>query len=258
MVLKVFQLNLYKGKWLEKAAEFLKAENPDIITLQEVTTNKLNYFDDQNVSLFDELKIRLGIEGVYDCTMQFKNLPGSCFGNAVFSKFKIKSSSVVSMKDGGEFYYDFEKHGDFGKDRPFVPRHLIDATLEVDDSYMHVISVHGAWTAPPSDNEETLRQAGVIANHLRSLGDEPFIMGGDMNMPQNTKVIGKISKVCKNLMEGSGIKQTLNPRLHYLKSKELAVDYIFTSRHFDLKNIEVLQVDISDHLPVVAQLEFNV
>lgn len=257
MRLKVVQLNIYRGKWFDKVVDFLKGEKPDIICLEEVTTNKLNHYKDKNISLFAELKMRLDMEGVYDCVVQYKNLPGSSFGNAVFSKFKIRTSKVVAMKDGGEFDYDFERESDFIRDRPFVPRHLLDTTLEVEGLNMHAICVHGAWTVPPADNEETLRQAEIIAQHLQSLGNTPFIMGGDMNMPKETKVIEKISKFGNNLMSGSGISQTLNPRLHYLKDTELAVDYIFASSHFELKSIKVPQVDISDHLPVVAELEFN-
>ena len=257
MSLKVIQLNLWKGRFFDEACEFLRSESPDVVFLQEVTTGGLNLYKDQKADLFEELKVRLGISGVYDCVMRFKQLPDDCFGNAILSKLPIIKSQVVTMRDGGLFEYDFEHKGDLEKDRPYVPRHLLDAEIDAHGTKIHAICIHGAWTRPPTDTGEALRQADIIVDHIKSLGDEPFIVGGDFNMPPESKVIKKISAVSKNLMEGLDISQTLNPRIHTLKDKGFLVDYIFTSWHFSVKSIEIAQVDISDHLPVVAEVDFS-
>ena len=59
-------------------------------------------------------------------------------------------------------------------------------------------------------------------------------------------------------MMNLGIVQTLNPRVHFLKDHGFLVDYIFGSKHMKADSIEVSDVDVSDHLPVVAQLDFDI
>ena len=256
MHLKVLQLNVFRGRYLDDAIRFINHESPDIITFEEVTTFKLNTYKIQELDLFEELKSRIHMNGVYDCVMKFNQFPDSCFGNAVFSKFKIKSSKVVILRGDKTFDFSFEENGDSLEDRPYVNRHLLDATLDIEGKSVHAIAGHGAWTAPPTDTDETLRQADLIVKHLESLGDEPFILGGDLNMPPGSEVINRISKVANNLMLDKDIPQTLNPKTHFLKDKGFLIDFIFISRHFKPKSLLVPMVDVSDHLPVVAELEF--
>ena len=132
---------------------------------------------------------------------------------------------------------------------------MLDVTLSIDSKEVHAMSVHGPWTAPPTDTDETLRQAEIIAKHIKGLDDQPFILAGDFNMPPGSKVIETISSVCKNLTEGIG-GQTLNLNIHKFGRDGFFVDHIFASYYFKLNSVEVLNEDVSDHLPVVSTLEF--
>ena len=136
-----------------------------------------------------------------------------------------------------------------------MSRSLVQATIQLENLTIIAISVHGAWTAPPTDNEETIRQANLIASHLKSLGDAPFILGGDLNMPPESKVVGIISQAASNLMLDSGIKQTTHPTVHKIAPRGYLIDYVFTSKHFKKISIEAPEVLVSDHLPVIATLE---
>jgi endonuclease/exonuclease/phosphatase family metal-dependent hydrolase len=257
MRIKAVQFNLYKGKYFDEAVDFLKREEADIIFLQEITKGQINYYKDKNADLFELLRKKLGINGVLDKVQIFVEFPQDYFGNAVFSKFPIISSKSVILRDQGLLHYSFEEKGDSLSDRPFVSRHMIDALLDIKGAKIHAICAHGAWTAPPQDTEETLRQAGVIADYLKSLGDEPFILGGDLNTVPGSKVVDMISAVANNLMKDSGISQTTHPKVHKIAPKGFLVDYIFASRHFSRLSISASSdIIVSDHLPVVAELEF--
>lgn len=256
MVLKVIQLNLFRGKYLDKAIDFLKKENPDIITLQEVTTNRLNLYEDKNANLFKILLLELGLEGVYHGDLKLAGDEKSTFGNAVFCKFGIKRHKIVVLKTFRPVEVEETDSRITKEFIPLFPRHILDVTAHAGNRDLHVICVHGAWTAPPEDTSETLRQADLIAGHIKSLGDSPYIMGGDFNMPPGSRVIEKISAVSTNFMIGSGVKQTTHPWLHHIAPLGFLVDYIFGSDQFSVRTLEVADVDISDHLPVVAQLEW--
>ena len=99
-----------------------------------------------------------------------------------------------------------------------------------------------------------MRQAGIVADYLKNL-DSPFILGCDANNVAESKTIGTISKVAINLMVGSGISQTTHPTKHKIAPRGFLVDYIFTSNHFKLLRLQVPEILVSDHLPVVAELE---
>lgn len=251
--IKFIQINIYKGRYFENLLDFLKKENPDFISMQEVTTGRLNLTGDER-NLFEVIKQKLDYNGVFHFDTNLIDDPNSFFGNAVFSKVPIVKSNIVQLKTFGPVtLFDFNNNvGGLWKN---LSRHMLDAIVDLDNFRVHVISVHARRIAPPIDDAENVRHAKIMADYLKLLGDEPFIVGGDFNMPQGSQVIKIISDVSNNLIENSGIPQTLNPDVHELGEKGYLVDFIFTSRHFRKVSIDALQVTISDHLPVVAELE---
>ncbi|HSX19321.1 MAG TPA: endonuclease/exonuclease/phosphatase family protein [Candidatus Saccharimonadales bacterium] len=256
MTLKFIQINIYKGKFLGELIDFLKGENPDIISAQEVTAGSLNYCQDKTANLFEGLKNDLGLNGVFHSDIKIVEDENARFGNALFSKYPILDAKIIVLKDFRPVS-DFEFVNNTKNVWAELPRHMLDTTLDLNGKKIHAISVHGRRIAPPEDDEENLRQAQLMADYLKSLGDEPFILGGDFNMPAGSQTIKKIEGVATNLLEGENVKQTLNPKVHELGENGFDVDFIFTSKHFKKISVEVPQVTISDHLPIVAELEFN-
>ena len=252
--IKFIQINIYKGKFLDDLVDFLKKENPDFISMQEVTTNGFNLFANKNVSLFELLGKRLQMYGVFNGDLRLKGDKSSVFGNAVFGKYKIVGKKVVTLKTFRPLAIEELDSGDSGEVREQIHRHLLDAQVIAGGRRVHIMSWHGAWTAPPQDTSETLRQAGIVADYLKNL-DSPFILGCDANNVAESKTIGTISKVAINLMVGSGISQTTHPTKHKIAPRGFLVDYIFTSNHFKLLRLQVPEILVSDHLPVVAELE---
>ena len=252
-VFKIIQVNIYKGKYLEDLLEFLINENPDFISMQEVTSYGFNLYREKSLNLFYLIRKKLKMNGVFNGDLKLKDNERSLFGNAVFSKYKISESKVVILKTFRPVTLK-ELDGVDGEMRTQINRHLLDAVIDFDGQTIHVMSWHGAWTAPPKDTAETLRQAQIVASYLKNL-DEPFILGCDANNVLESKTVRLINKVAKNWMIGSGAGQTTHPTYHKIVPRGFLVDYIFTSRHFKLKSLMVPQILVSDHLPVVAQLE---
>jgi len=255
-VLKFIQVNIYKGRYFQELLEFLEAERPDVISAQEVTTGAVNFYEDKDADLFELLKKALQMEGVFHSDVEIKDEPNAAFGNAVFAKRPIIKSSVVKLKTFRPVTLS-EFNNNTGNIWARLPRHMLDAVVDLGDFKLHVISVHARRIVPPADDSENLRQARLMAAYVESLGRALFILGGDFNMPPASEVIKTVCGAANNLMESSAIKQTLNPKVHELGDNGYLVDYIFTSRYFRLKSLQVPQVMVSDHLPVVVQLEFR-
>ena len=251
-MIKFIQINTYKGKYLDALVDFLSSEQPDVVSMQEVTAGKLNEFEDKSANMFDLLCQKLGYKGVYNGDVKLEGDLNSTFGNAVLTKLPIVDSHIevlhefrpLTMKEIESEPVVWEQ----------VPRHVLDLMVEIGGRKVHVMSWHGAWAAPPQDTEETVRQAKLIAQYLISL-NEPFILGCDSNELLQSETIQTINEVATNIMEGSGILQTTHPKVHKIVPRGYLIDYIFTSKDVKVKSIRVPQVTISDHLPVIAELE---
>lgn len=254
-IIKLIQINIYRGKYLDSAINFLKSQEPDVMTMQEVTSGRVNLYRNKKSDLFELLKSKLRFNGVLHTDIRYRDLPEATFGNAVFSKLPVIGYRVVRLKRFRPCNFDeVEDPKSYFRIRPLLARHLLDATIQIYSQKVHIISWHGAWTAPPADTKETLRQAKIVANYLKSL-NEPFILGCDLNNIPESKTVALISKVAKNLMTGANVNQTTHPKVHKIVPRGYLIDYIFTSKHFRTISLAVPQVTISDHLPVIAELE---
>jgi len=249
--LKVIQVNIYKGKYLDALIEFLKKEDADFVTMQEVTAGAMGNHQDKKAVLFEIIRDSLGMHGVFHNDVRLASDLESLHGNAVLSKYPIVESDQIILK---EFRPFTDKEFNNPEFFPDFPRSIVDASVDFNGKLLHVLSVHGAWTAPPTDTPDALRQAELIAKHLKSL-KSPFLLGGDMNTTSDMQVIKIIETAAVNLLQGSGITYTTHPTMHKIAPRKLAVDYIFASKEFKKISIEAPEVLVSDHLPVVAELE---
>ncbi len=253
-VIKIIQINIYKGKYWEELIDFLKRENPDIITMQEVAISKLNYTNNKTISLFEELKNQLGMNGAYNPDVRLEADENSSFGNAVLTKYAILDKKVVVLANFRALTLEEIKHDELIWAQ--VPRSVLDLVVDANGQKVHAMSWHGAWTAPPTDTPETLRQANMVAEYLKSI-NEPYILGVDMNNTPQSKTVNIIDEVAVNHMMDSGVLQTTHPKIHKIVPRGYLIDYIYSSHHFKLRSLQVPQVIVSDHLPVVAELELS-
>ncbi len=249
--IKFIQVNIFKGKYLDTLVDFLRKEKPDFVSMQEVSSGWMNLGTDKTLNLFEYLKAELGYYGAFCNDFKMIAHPESVQGNVVLSRYPISSNQQVILSAFRPITdEEFVDPAIF----PQLPRSILDATVDISGRQIHVLSVHGAWTAPPIDTPETLRQADLIKKHLEGLS-EPFIMGGDLNTTPDKQVIGQISKAANNLVTGSDIKYTTHPTVHKIAPRALLVDYIFASPEFKKIRIDAPEILVSDHLPVVAELE---
>lgn len=254
MRIKFIQINIFKGKYLDELVEFILSEKPDFVTMQEVTTNRFNLYHNRQTSLFDILCKKLNMQGVYHGDLKLKGDETSVFGNAVFSKYPILGKSIVSLKSFRPVT-TFELDSRRSTVRELIDRHVLDAQIDVEGRTLNVLSWHGAWTAPPHDSRETFRQANIVYEYLKKIGG-PFILGGDLNAVTSSKTIKLISQIAVNFMEKSPSETvTTNIKVHKIAPRGYLIDYIFASPVVKLLDLRIPNITVSDHLPVVAEVE---
>jgi endonuclease/exonuclease/phosphatase (EEP) superfamily protein YafD len=98
----------------------------------------------------------------------------------------------------------------------------------------------------------------AVGGLVRELtGKERFILGGDLNVTDESPVYGRLVEAGLEDDRPESVRNTLHPELHKLKgAKELAVDYVFhKGRGIGRRRGEVPVVPVSDHLPMVVEYE---
>lgn len=229
--LKVLCYNLRFGELasLEELAEFIKSENPDVVALQEVDvkTNRERASHQNGKDFITELGFRTGMLTAYARTIDYS---GGYYGIGILSKYPFDKTRKVllpipegSREQRALLLADVELPG--GRRFTFVSTHL-------DHSSSEVRSV----------------QAKALNKALKKI-KLPVIVAGDFNGKPDSP---EISQGMKNWLQACSPDFTIpsqNP-----KSK---IDYIFykPARKWKVIHSYTPQITLSDHLPLVAELE---
>jgi endonuclease/exonuclease/phosphatase family metal-dependent hydrolase len=266
--MKIIQLNAWKFKFLNEMVAFLKAEKPDIINLQEVSSGK---FNNHNLTInepFEFLKKELGMNGIFAPFTGLKSDDGtfSESGNGFLTNLEIVDYGVIFEKtlppytvysdnddlikttlenDKTKYYNVFNE-----------PKNLIWSVLKKDGKYIRNLTTHFTASYNCTETLQMLNQTQSILDYLKYTKNIPTIFSGDLNIHPKSASVAKLSQNLK-LVNVDG-KNTLNPLVHpAFKNnfpKGVNVDYIF-QKGFEVINYQVPEITVSDHLPVVAELE---
>ncbi len=250
MTIKYLTLNiLHGGKFLKSIVSFVKKEDPDIITFQEVYDTDAET-DKKYLRSRELLKEKLGYPYL-NYAPNFIHLTSGLeagFGNMILSKFEITDSEV-------NFYMGSEQLKYKGSLKSsLVPKNLQHVALNIKGKILNVFNNHGIWGRDGKDNKARLNMSKVIVSKVKN--EKLVILSGDFNVNEGTKSIENIEKYLSNIFKGERVT-SFNMRRKPKKSGYggAVVDFIFVSP--DIKVLEHSQpdVDISDHFPLVAVLE---
>jgi len=231
--LKVLSYNLRFGEHasLEELAEFIKSENPDVVALQEVDvrTNRERAPHQNGKDFITELGFRTGMLTAYARTIDYS---GGYYGIGILSKYPFEKTRkiLLPVPEGSN------------EQRALL---LADVELPTGQQFTF-ISTH----LDHSSSKVRTIQAKAINKALKKI-KQPLIIAGDFNGQPDSP---EISKGMRNWLQACSPDFTIpsqNP-----KSK---IDYIFyrPAKTWKVKNSYTPQVTLSDHLPVVAEMEIH-
>lgn len=240
--MKYLQLNIFAGFVFDEIASFIKRENIDIITMQEVAGGRLVRGGEDN---FLDTK-KLGYDGVLQAARGLIGDPKSYFGNAVFYKPEIKfiDKKIIWMKP----YEELSDPKDWLREDE--PRCAVCVQLELNGKPTWVVSAHLAWGTGPEDRPYKVDQAKHLLTELQKL-DKPLILSGDFNVTPETETSRMFNAIGRNLSVENKLTNTLDAKYHrakHLFPDGYAVDYIFVDPSIKVKSFRVIEeVSLSDH-----------
>ena len=230
--LRVMTYNLRFGELatIDQLAEQIKALNPDFVALEEVDVNThRSLAPHQNgKNMLSELAGKTNLFGLYGKTIPFSN---GYYGIGILSRYPCISVNKFALPNPqGE-----------------EPRVLLEGLFEVGKTD----TVFFAATHLDVKDERTRElQAGYITDHFK---DSPFpvIIGGDFNATPDSKVI-------KDIMVRNWSDVTDSSLTFPAREPKVKIDYLFARprNRWKLVSTHAVLSLLSDHLPVVTELEF--
>ncbi len=216
---------------LDAIAAVIKAQNPDLLALQEVDVNteRSGAFNQA-----EELAKRLNMNYYFGKAIDYT---GGEYGVAILSKFPLSETVVNRLPT---------KEGTRGE-----PRILATAKVTLPDGN----SIRFGSTHLDAQREPVNRQLQIdkIAEIARS-ENLPFIIAGDFNATPDSEVIQVLDKhFTRSCMRCDPTIPVNNP--------SRTIDYIAFSHpanKFKVANQEVInETYASDHLPIVAEINIE-
>lgn len=235
-VMKILSLNAWHGKRYQELKDFLSSEleTTDIFCFQETNGDNMEQI---MAELFDD------------------------------SRFSFTHTTKTTDTDRYYSLHTFIKkplqllHSEplFDDNDPETGQALA-AKIKIDDTTtIAVVNIHGVpfLVDDKLDTEGRLRQTETIIDWLQK-SNLPSVICGDFNLlPEAKSVTNFPAANYRNLIADYGIATTRN-RLAWERHPDniqLFADYTFTSFDIQVKEFSVPENEVSDHLPMIADVD---
>jgi len=249
----------------EKLARFILTQKPDILSLQEVTRrvdlsagrdfismNSIDVASSQLVhSFFAPIWIlskfeKLDFHGKEKFTFDMKGKVE--FGNYLRSRYPIVKGQNVFVQNHLSLVTDWSAWPEEDY------RAVQVSDLDIEGKKVRILNYHGIWSKDKLGNAATKKACDLIKQYVMEV-EYPSIITGDFNLFPDTESIKVFSPELLNLVDTHEIKTTRPASNELSGEARNVVDYIFVTKGVKVTKFEVLDLDVSDHLPLV--LEFD-
>jgi len=234
--LRVMTYNIHVGVGMDKKldlqriAEVISREHPDLVGLQEVDRGVKRTEEKDEIA---ELAKLTRMDYVFAHNLDYQ---GGQYGVAILSRFLIQKTD----------------HQKYQNTREAERRGMIRVEVEVESRTINFVTTHLDYQYADGrlfETEQLLKFLDPVNSPLIVVGDFNEEPGGDAYKLMTTKFEDAWTR---SRTKGAG--------LSYPADKPVKrIDYIFcrASDHLRVKKIVVVNTLASDHLPVVAELEIR-
>jgi endonuclease/exonuclease/phosphatase family metal-dependent hydrolase len=254
MKLKIINLNLFEGGlFFDKILAFIEEQNADILCFQEVFNGEDTKLPQNYRSIEILQKALPNFEHTFAPEMLSVTDHGKiALGNALFSRYPITATNTTFLSEKYGEYPAKPKNNDWSRH----PKNMQHAKINAHGHILNVFNLHGIWGLDGGDTPQRLEMSKRIIEQITN--KQNTVLTGDFNLKPNTKTITNIEAHLKNVF-----KDQLTTSFN-LKRKNLekfpgyataVVDMLFVSVDLNILAAECPQVDISDHLPLVCEIE---
>lgn len=216
---------LLDGDHVRQIAGTIRRIRPDVVALQEVHRGTWQArFRDQ----LAELESHTGLHGTFAPSyVQW----GGGYGNAILTRGEIVHTEAHSLPCIGE------------------PRTLLEATIRIDGATISFYTTH-LTTWGRLNSKIRAEQLDCLAREVRA-SRHPYVLAGDFNTHPDAPEMESFRR--KNAAQLA--TKNIGPTFPLWKEQ---IDYIFTDYGWGVRAARAWPVEVSDHLPVTAELTWAI
>jgi endonuclease/exonuclease/phosphatase family metal-dependent hydrolase len=226
--------NIQSGlRGLDRVAEVIRGANPDIVALQEVDRGSRRAHGLDQAAVLAE---RTGLP--YHAYFRTTELHGGAYGVALLSRFPLEALAQypLPVPQGAE------------------PRTVAHALLQVGGREVSVYITH--LIRRPFNGGARKRQSAQIAAMLER-DPRPKLLMGDLNDDPDSVPVRLLRRGLTDVAAANGQDSQGTYPLPLPFSPALRIDYVLACDAFVPLRSKVLQVGVSDHYPVIADVRLK-
>lgn len=243
MSFNVHLFNIYEEDSLVNITEIMGSTKPDIICIQEYSRNQKIDFSayPYQYIYFRERKNNRGVV-----------LKEIDFGHAILSKYPIINKGAFDFKDtfNNGLFVDIIKSQDTIR---VYNLHLESMGILPKVSYLQESDTRKLLGRMSDGFKRQQSQMEEVLAH-KANSPYPVLLAGDFNNTPFSFVYGKMKKGMKDayLERGNGLGTTFS-----FDSYPMRIDYILTSKTFEILSFETIKKTFSDHYPIIAKVGWS-
>jgi endonuclease/exonuclease/phosphatase family metal-dependent hydrolase len=248
MIVKILQWNVWRKESPSKIARVVNELAPDIFCAQEIMQNT-----NEGVDMALEISglLKSNYECFYKEAVTWDKRPEvTSQGNAIYSKLPITKKDHFFVSP---FVHNPENATTEG-------RVYLEADIKCGGVNLTVGTVHMGYSFAMENTSRRKTEADNLYGYIKNKNAR-YILTGDFNSVPDSYVINKIMEN-KNLVNaGPEFSQNTWPTKPFnyhgfeAKSMDWRVDYVFTSKDIDILSSEIIDTEVSDHLPILTQIK---
>jgi endonuclease/exonuclease/phosphatase family metal-dependent hydrolase len=246
MKVTILQWNINEKENPRKIADKVKRINPDIFCGQEF----IQHFGKiPKVDIPKEMAETLGYNYYFESgdtwdTKEHKQTQG----NVIMSKFPIMSSTHKHVQE--------PKHNP--PNAEYEGRVYVEAQIKIEENILTVGTVHLSFTSNLEITQHRKKEVDTLVEIIKGKNAN-YVLAADLNSPPNSYTIKELEKYLVNA--GPSYEQNTFPsrpfnyRGHEEKVMNWRPDYVFVSEDISVVSSEILETELSDHLPILVEFQ---
>ncbi len=247
MSFRLLTLNTEGNKHFPYQLDFLREQKADVICLQEV------FAADTEI-----IQKTVGFQGVFlaqgQVTKENPHVPTRGeWGVMLLSRFPVQTwytKTYVGEEEKLPIFWENPIPGDLKTSNNSMNRVLVAATLQLGSQTATVATTHFTWSPNGSSTVEQAADVAALRSSLKDL--PPHVLCGDMNAPRGGATFSLLSEGYTDALPPE-IVGTLDPKLHPVGHKSLAVDALLAHSSYQVKNVK-MHTGVSDHCAFTADV----